>query len=65
MGVSRRFPIRSRKVSEKNMSEELTLLQKLMTSKPPTRWITMVFFVVPVPASSKPPTRWITNEDHG
>ena len=43
------------------MSEELTLLQKLMTSKPPTRRITLAETGDRGLASSKPPTRRITN----
>lgn len=42
------------------MSEELTLLQKLMTSKPPTRRITVGVQVFNVHFPSKPPTRRIT-----
>ena len=42
------------------MSEELTLLQKLMTSKPPTRRITLAENWDRGLASSKPPTRRIT-----
>lgn len=42
------------------MSEELTLLQKLMTSKPPTRRITKRPFDQARPPTSKPPTRRIT-----
>lgn len=48
------------KYLKKNMSEELTLLQKLMTSKPPTRWITRPPPASPASTTSKPPTRWIT-----
>ena len=43
------------------MSEELTLLQKLMTSKPPTRRITLAENWDRGLASSKLPTRRITN----
>ena len=42
------------------MSEELTLLQKLMTSKPPTRRITSLTRHCTTAATSKPPTRRIT-----
>lgn len=42
------------------MSEELTLLQKLMTSKPPTRRITSPRATPCRCWSSKPPTRRIT-----
>lgn len=42
------------------MSEELTLLQKLMTSKPPTRRITPWPTSGASPTTSKPPTRRIT-----
>ena len=42
------------------MSEELTLLQKLMTSKPPTRRITAEDIGLIVGYTSKPPTRRIT-----
>ena len=42
------------------MSEELTLLQKLMTSKPPTRRITLGAVDHVALVSSKPPTRRIT-----
>ena len=43
------------------MSEELTLLQKLMTSKPPTRRITVTWLYPKTTMSSKPPTRRITD----
>ena len=42
------------------MSEELTLLQKLMTSKPPTRRITSRTLAFLALSPSKPPTRRIT-----
>ena len=42
------------------MSEELTLLQKLMTSKPPTRRITYIVAACNAVPTSKPPTRRIT-----
>ena len=44
------------------MSEELTLLQKLMTSKPPTRRITSGMGYGMATVSSKPPTRRITSQ---
>ena len=47
------------------MSEELTLLQKLMTSKPPTRRITLAENWDRGLASSKPPTRRITTVPSG
>ena len=42
------------------MSEELTLLQKLMTPKPPTRRITLFLSTPMGNLTSKPPTRRIT-----
>ena len=47
------------------MSEELTLLQKLMTSKPSTRRITTGRVLKPATATSKPPTRRITSRGCG
>ena len=47
------------------MSEELTLLQKLMTSKPPTRRITVTWLYPKTTMSSKPPTRRITDGRQG
>ena len=47
------------------MSEELTLLQKLMTSKPPTRRITNRALRGMGDGSSKPPIRRITQEAEG